>query len=46
MTHNYQTPEVLEIGMAQEVILGAKILPPPDPQGELFPPVDPLNIED
>ena len=27
MTHNYVTPEVLEIGVAEELILGAKMMP-------------------
>ena len=34
MSNNYVTPEVLEIGEAEELILGAKWLPEADEGGE------------
>jgi len=34
MTNDYTTPEVLEVGEAEELILGAKFVPDPDDNGE------------
>ena len=34
MTNDYMTPEVLEVGEAEELILGAKFLPDLDDNGE------------
>jgi hypothetical protein len=34
MTNHYETPEVVEIGKAQDVILGVKDQPSPDNAGQ------------
>lgn len=38
MTNDYMAPEVLEVGEAVEVILGAKVLVDPDDNGEVVMP--------